>query len=211
MLVLKNLCFKYQDGIEYRFNLELKTGDSLAVMGSSGAGKSTLLNLIAGFLTPSKGEIIFNNQDIARLAPNNRPINMLFQEHNLFQHLNVFDNVALGVSANLKINKSQNERIEQALIRVGLSGFNKKLPHQLSGGQKQRVALARTLVRNKPMLLLDEPFSFLDLDLHHEMIDLVKSIQQEHQMIMIMVTHNPEDALKICNKNCVMKDGGLSL
>lgn len=200
MLILKNLCFKYQDDYMYEFNLELTKGDALAIIGESGSGKSTLLNLIAGFLNPSKGQIIFNNHDITQSPPGNRPINMLFQEHNLFQHLNVFNNIALGLSTNLKIDQVQKQLIEQSLELVGMAGYDKKLPNQLSGGEKQRVAIARTLVRNKPILLLDEPFSFLDSKLHCEMLDLVKSLQKKHLLIMIMVTHDSQNDLKICNK-----------
>lgn len=207
MLRLNKVSHNYMDRAPFEFNLQLNKSDSLAIIGPSGAGKSTLLNLISGFTTPTDGKILFAGEDITNLAPNMRPVNVLFQDNNLFLHLNAFDNIAIGLSSNLKINKTQNNIVEQALERVGLSGFNKRFPHQLSGGQKQRIALARTLVRKKEILLLDEPFSFLDPPLRIEMLDLVKSLQKEYSFITIMVTHEYNDALRICNKSCFLQNG----
>jgi thiamine transport system ATP-binding protein len=207
MLQLKEISHKYMDRSPFEFSLKLDKSDSLAVIGPSGAGKSTLLNLISGFATATRGKILFAGEDITNFAPNLRPVNILFQDNNLFLHLNAFDNIAIGLSPNLKINSTQKEIVEQALERVGLSGFNKRFPHQLSGGQKQRIALARTLVRKKEILLLDEPFSFLDPPLRIEMLDLVKSLQKENQFITIMVTHDYNDALRICNKSCFLQNG----
>lgn len=207
MLRLNQLSHNYMDRPPFEFNLQLDKSDSLAVIGPSGAGKTTLLNLISGFSTATSGQIFFSGEDITYLPPNMRPVNILFQDNNLFLHLNAFDNIAIGLSPNLKINSAQNEIVEQALERVGLSGFNKRFPHQLSGGQKQRIALARTLVRKKEILLLDEPFSFLDPPLRIEMLDLVKSLQNENSFITIMVTHEYNDALRICNKSCFLQNG----
>ncbi len=216
MLDLKNVQYqfkdsKFKDSIFFDFSLNLKNGESLAIIGSSGSGKSTLLNLIAGFIFPSKGIITFseknNNQDITFLDPGKRPVNMLFQEHNIFNHLTVFDNVALGLSPGLRITKPQHKLIEQALEKVGLDGFNTRFPYQLSGGQKQRLAIARALIRNKPILLLDEAFASLDPPLKTEMLDLVHSLQKEHSLIMLMVTHNYKEAARICDKTCFIDDG----
>ena len=207
MLELKNLQYQYKDSMYFDYSLKLELGESLAVIGPSGSGKTTLLNLISGFIKSSEGEIFFNNESILHLPAGMRPVNILFQENNNFSHLNVFDNVALGISPGLKLKKLQRELIEQALEKVGLDGFNLRFPYQLSGGQKQRVAIARTLVRNRTILLLDEAFSSLDPPLRVEMLDLVKSLQQEHSLIIIMVTHNHKEAARICNKTCFIDNG----
>lgn len=209
MLNIKHIGYQHKEGLSFDFNLKINNSDSLAIIGPSGSGKSTLLNLIAGFIKPNKGDIVFDKKNITNIPPKDRPINMLFQEHNLFPHLNVFDNIAIGIDPNLKISPMQKESIEYALKKVGLFGFNKRFPHQLSGGQKQRVAIARTIIRNKPILLLDEPFSFLDPPLRLEMLDLVKELQQENLFIMIMVTHDYSDALRICNKTCFIQNGSI--
>ncbi len=209
MLELKQVCYQYEVNSSFNFSLDLEHSDALAIIGPSGSGKTTLLNFIAGFTVPSKGNIIFDGKDITHIPPNKRPVNALFQENNLFLHLNVFDNIAIGISSDLKTTKTQKNIIEHALKRVGLSGFNNRFPHQLSGGQKQRVAIARTIVRNKAILLLDEPFSFLDPPLRIEMLDLVKDLQQEHGFILIMVTHDYSDALRICNKTCFIQNGSI--
>ncbi len=209
MLELKQIYYQYEDNSFFNFSLNLEHSDALAIIGPSGSGKTTLLNLISGFITPYQGNIIFDDQDITYISPNKRPINALFQENNLFLHLSVFDNIAIGISPNLKLNKIQKDMIEHALSRVGLSGLNNRFPYQLSGGQKQRVAIARTIVRNKSILLLDEPFSFLDPPLRIEMLDLVKELQQEHAFILIMVTHDYSDALRICNKTCFIDNGSI--
>ena len=207
MLELNQVCHQYNNQSSFEFTLKLDKADSLAIIGPSGAGKSTLLDLISGFIIPSKGEIIFAGENITNSHPGKRPTNMLFQENNLFPHLNVFDNIAIGISSSLKIDQHQREVVETALARVGLDGFERRFPHQLSGGQRQRVALARTIVRNKPILLLDEPFSFLDPPLRIEMLDLVRSLQKERSFIMLMVTHDYGDALRICNKTCFIQNG----
>ncbi len=201
MLKLSQLTYQYSTQLTFEFNLELVDSDALAIIGPSGAGKSTLLNLISGFLPSSRGEIFFAGKNITNFSPSKRPTNMLFQDNNLFPHLNALDNIAIGLNSSLKIDQSQRNLVEQALERVGLRSYGKQFPHQLSGGQKQRIALARTLARNKPILLLDEPFSFLDPPLRIEMLDLVKSLQQERSFILIMVTHDFSDALRISATN----------
>ena len=209
MLELKQIYYQYETDSFFNFSLDLENSDSLAIIGPSGSGKTTLLNLISGFISPSKGKIIFDSKNITNMAPNKRPVNALFQDNNLFLHLNVFDNIAIGISPNLKITKAQKKIVENALTRVGLKGFNSRFPYQLSGGQKQRVAIARTIVRNKPILLLDEPFSFLDPPLRIEMLDLIQDLQKEHSLILIMVTHDFADALRICNKTCFINNGSV--
>jgi thiamine transport system ATP-binding protein len=170
-------------------------------MGASGAGKSTLLNLLAGFIeaqiedvegVEGAGGIFFEGQRVDLLEPSRRPMTSLFQEHNLFAHLTVFDNLALGIRSNLKLNEHEQAQVEQALEQVGLANMGARLPKQLSGGQRQRVALGRALVRRKPLLLLDEPFSALDPALRQEMSALVKDLSQQHQLSVLLVTTSLE-------------------
>lgn len=190
---LSDARFDYED-MAMRFDLAVTPGDLLAIIGPSGSGKTTLLNLIAGFETPAGGHIELDGLDVTALPPGMRPVTMLFQDHNLFAHLDVKTNVGLGISPALKLTPADRERIASALGRVGLTGFERRLPGQLSGGERQRVALARALVRDKPILLLDEPFAALGPALRREMLDLVAEIHREKAMTVLIVTHQPEDA-----------------
>lgn len=207
MLELEQLSFEYNDINSFEFNLAIGNSDSLAIMGPSGSGKTTLLNLIAGFIKPTKGKIIFKKKKITALEPSDRPISMLFQENNLFPHLNIFDNIAVGINPSLNLKKAQKEIVELTLEKMNLQGFARRYPHQLSGGQKQRVAIARIIIRNKPILLLDEPFTSLDYPLRIEILQLIKSLQQEHSLALIMVTHDFKEAKMLCNKSCFLQDG----
>ncbi len=195
-LQLDDVRFTYEDthgNMEMAFDLTVEPGDFLAVIGPSGSGKTTLLNLIAGFEPPTSGRIFFNGRDLTS-APPDRPVTMIFQEGNLFAHLDVETNVALGISPNLNLTLSFREKIAGALRRVGLDEMAKRLPGQLSGGERQRVALARVLVRDRPLLLLDEPFAALGPALRREMLDLVVDLHREKAMTVLMVTHQPGDA-----------------
>src|SRR5690606_10892987 len=138
----------------------------------SGAGKSTLLSLIAGFDRPLSGSIHIGGEEVTRRKPADRPVTSLFQEHNLFAHLTAAENVGLGLDPGLRLSAGQQRAVAEALARVGLEGLDKRLPSQLSGGQRQRVTLARSLVRERPLLLLDEPFSALHPGLRLEVLDL---------------------------------------
>lgn len=210
MLELKKLQYNYKDSGNsgnFDFSLKLELGESLAVIGSSGAGKSTLLNLIAGFIEPTSGNLNFNGEDLLRIDASKRPVNILFQDNNVFNHLSVADNVVLGIEPNLKLNNDKKAIVNDALKKVGLEGFNNRFPHQLSVGQKQRVAISRSIVRDRPILLLDEAFASLDPPLKIEMLDLVKSIQKEKNLIMLMITHNYNDAIRVCDKTCFVQDG----
>jgi thiamine transport system ATP-binding protein len=134
----------------------------VAVAGASGSGKSTLFNIIAGFEQPERGEVIILGEEMTGRAPAERPVSIIFQEHNLFAHLDVATNVGFGISPALRLDAADRMKVEDALARVGLAGFGKRLPPTLSGGERQRVALARAFVRHRPILLLDEPFAALD-------------------------------------------------
>lgn len=189
------------------FDVQLEQGDIAALIGPSGAGKSTLLALIAGFLVPDSGDITINGASICLLEPAQRPLSMLFQEHNLFPHLSVFENIALGINPKLKLTTEQKQRVIDSAKQVGIDSYLERLPEQLSGGQRQRVALARCLLRDRPLLLLDEPFSALDPALRAEMLTLVKQLAKEKNITVLMITHSPDDARKIADK-CIFIDDG---
>lgn len=173
MLVLDDVQYTYQREL-FRFELSIERGQIVSLMGPSGAGKSTLLALVAGFIHPDQGDIRVDGESIVRKEPYQRPFSMLFQEHNLFSHLSVRDNIGLGLHPGLKLAVDQKRQVEQAAQQVGVAEYLDRLPEHLSGGQRQRVALARCFVQPHSMWLLDEPFSALDPVLREEMLSLVK-------------------------------------
>ncbi len=196
-----------QDDFHLSADLCLAKGSLAAVIGPSGAGKSTLLSLVAGFLQPDRGRITWAGQDLGPLSPGKRPVSILFQDQNLFPHLTVAQNVGLGLRPDLRLTAAQREQIAEALTHTGLAGMGARLPASLSGGQQSRVALARVLLRARPVLLLDEPFSALGPSLKAEMLDLVARIAGETGTTVLMVTHNPEDARRIAPRTIVIEGG----
>ena len=178
----------------WTFDISLQTHGVHALLGRSGSGKSTLLNLIGGFLLPDKGDIQWQGDSLLSLQPDERPITTLFQQHNLFEHLTVWKNVALGICPTLRVDAEQRTQIATALSDVGLAGFEQKMPGQLSGGEQQRVALARCMRRRKPLLFLDEPVSALDATTRYEMIALLKQLINNYQPCVLMITHDESDA-----------------
>jgi thiamine transport system ATP-binding protein len=192
-LEVKELAFRYED-MTMRFDLAVERGTFLSIIGPSGAGKSTLLSLIGGFERPLSGRVLVDGEDIIMLAPAERPCTTLFQDHNLFAHLSVERNVALGIDPNLRLTEAQQVEVRQSLADVGLGGMEHRLPGQLSGGERQRAAIARCLVRHRPILLLDEPFAAVGPGLRREMLDLVRALQARLGLTVLMVTHDPGDA-----------------
>ena len=172
-------------------------GQRIAIMGPSGAGKSTLLSMIAGFLAPTSGRVLWQGQDLVALPPGERPVTILFQDQNLFPHLTVAQNLGLGLRPDLRLSPANLARIDTALARVGLEGLGPRRPAQLSGGQASRAALARALLRARPILLLDEPFAALGPALRSDMLDLVREVADETKALVVMVTHDPQDALAL--------------
>lgn len=203
---LRDVSFNYEE-MRMRFDLRIEAGAITTVMGPSGSGKSTLLNLIAGFETPQSGRVLIGTEDVTDMPPSARPVSMVFQENNLFAHLTVAQNVGLGRSPSLRLSDADRLAVAEALARTGLSGKEGRLPRELSGGERQRVALARALVRNRPVLLLDEPFASLGPALREDMVDLVAALHAEHGMTVVFVTHQPEDARRIAG-NMVFIDNG---
>lgn len=198
MLVLDDVQYTYQSEL-FRFDLEIKRGQIVSLMGPSGAGKSTLLALVAGFINPDLGDILVDGTSIVSKEPYQRPFSMLFQEHNLFAHLSVRDNIGLGLHPGLKLTADQKLLIEQAAKQVGVAEYLDRLPEHLSGGQRQRVALARCFVQPHSMWLLDEPFSALDPVLREEMLTLVKQLATDRGITVLMVTHHLSDARAIAS------------
>ncbi|ORM70553.1 thiamine ABC transporter ATP-binding protein ThiQ [Pantoea rwandensis] len=206
MLTLNNLTYLYQH-LPMRFSFEAQAGERLAILGPSGAGKSTLLSLLGGFLPVSQGSLIMNGVDHTGSVPAARPVSMLFQENNLFPHLTVQQNMGLGLHPGLKLSPEQQQQITAIAEQTGLQALLTRLPGQLSGGQRQRVALARCLLRNQPILLLDEPFSALDPALRGEMLQLVRSVCESRNITLLMVSHSLEDAQQIASRSLVVVDG----
>ncbi|MGO4908029.1 ATP-binding cassette domain-containing protein [Pseudorhodobacter sp. W20_MBD10_FR17] len=194
MLTLENLSIRMDD-FALSAAWQVPKGARIAIIGPSGAGKSTLLSLIGGFMAPDAGRVLWQGRDLTRLEPGGRPITTLFQDQNLFPHLTIAQNLGLGISPNLRLTKADHARVEGALERTGLAGYGPRKPAQLSGGQQSRAALARALLRDKPILLLDEPFAALGPALKVEMLGLVSALADETGAIVLMVTHDPKDAL----------------
>jgi thiamine transport system ATP-binding protein len=209
MLEIQQLEYQYPgtDQPAMRFQLSVAAGEVVSIIGPSGSGKSTLLNLIAGFSPPSAGQILVDGQPINQLPVASRPVTMVFQQHNLFPHLDLYTNVALGINPALKLSTDQAHLVEQALAKLGLNGLEKRKPGELSGGQRQRVALARVLVRKRKILLLDEAFAALGPALRTELIELVKTLVQTEKMAALLVSHQPGDALIASARTAFISEG----
>ena len=209
MIRLDNV-FLADDTLPMTFDLQVAAGERIAIVGPSGAGKSTLLNLIAGFVLPTQGNIWLNGENHTRSAPYERPVSMLFQENNLFPHLTVQQNLALGLKTSLKLTALEQDQIEQVADAVGLTSFLSRLPNSLSGGQKQRVALARCLLRDKPILLLDEPFSALDPELRMDMLNLIDELCHSKKLTLLLVTHQPSELTGKVDRMLRIENGRIS-
>lgn len=209
MLKLNDVTWLYQH-LPMRFTLSVERGERIAVLGPSGAGKSTLLNLIAGFLPPASGSLLIGGEKHNATPPAQRPVSMLFQENNLFNHLTVRQNIGLGIHPGLKLNREQRAQVTAIAEQMGMDTLLDRLPGELSGGQRQRAALARCLVRQQPVLLLDEPFSALDPALRQEMLTLVADVCQRQQLTLLMVSHSVEDAARIAPRSIVVAEGRIA-
>lgn len=203
---IQQVIYDYQSET-FHFDLQVERGSIMALMGPSGSGKSTLLSLIAGFIEPKQGSIKVDDLSVVGLQPHQRPLAMLFQEHNLFSHLTVKQNIGLGLHPGLQLTTQQKQQVEQAAQQVGIAELLERLPEQLSGGQRQRVALARCFVQPHSIWLLDEPFSALDPILRQEMLSLVASLAKERNITVLMVTHHLSDAKSIGSHFAFMEQG----
>ncbi|WP_417262323.1 ATP-binding cassette domain-containing protein [Celeribacter sp.] len=188
-------------------DLSIPNGARVAIIGPSGAGKSTLLSLIGGFEAPDAGTLLWDRKDVTQALPHERPISHLFQDNNLFAHMTAAQNVGLGIKPNLRLSKVEQERVSEALSAVGLAGMEARRPAELSGGQQSRVALARVLVQEKPLILLDEPFSALGPAMRDEMIGLAKEVSEKLGATMLMVTHDIADVDRFADLVIWIEDG----
>ncbi|NND19050.1 MAG: ATP-binding cassette domain-containing protein [Silicimonas sp.] len=177
----------------------------VAVIGPSGSGKSTLLSLIAGFETPEKGRVLWDGQDLTGIPPGKRPVAVLFQDNNLFPHLDLVSNVSLGASPQARPSPDVLNRARQALSGVGLSGYESRKPGALSGGQQSRAALARVFLTDRQIVLMDEAFSALGPALRSEMLGLVKELLPK--ALILMITHDPDDAKRWTERTIFIDDG----
>lgn len=205
MLQLEHLTYAQPD---FRLTADWSAapGSRIAIMGPSGAGKSTLLSMIAGFLPPTGGRVLWEGKDLSGIPPGARPLTILFQDQNLFPHLSITQNLGLGVRPDLRLTQAQQHQVEDALRKVGLDGLGSRRPAQLSGGQASRAALARALLRARPILLLDEPFAALGPALRVEMLDLVRDVATETGALVLMVTHDPQDSLALGGQLAFVSD-----
>jgi putative spermidine/putrescine transport system ATP-binding protein len=189
------------------FSLTVGDGELVCLLGPSGSGKSTLLRMVGGFETPTGGTIRIDGEEVTREPPERRPTGMVFQSHALWTHMNVFKNLAFGLKLRRLPPDEIKQRVEAILELVGLPGYGTRLTHQLSGGQQQRVALARSLVLEPKILLLDEPFASLDQHLRERLREEVRDIQQRLKITTLFVTHGQDEALAMADRIVVMRDG----
>ena len=206
MLTLNDVTI-VQDDFRLAADFTIETGARVAVLGPSGAGKSTLIGAIAGFVPLHRGSISWDGARLDILPPAKRPMSILFQDHNLLPHLNVFDNVALGLKPSLRLSSGEREQVMTALRETGLDGLEARKPAQLSGGQISRVGLARVLLRARPLILLDEPFAALGPALKSAMLDLVARIADQNRATVLLITHDPADARHLCPQTVLVADG----
>ncbi len=203
--------FQTPEGVELaavnHVDLQIKNGEFFSLLGSSGCGKTTSLRMIAGFEWPTEGEVYIGDVPMGHKPPFLRPVNTVFQNYALFQHMTVQENIAFGLEMHKVPRQDIDKRVNDALAMVKLSGMGKRKPKQLSGGQQQRIALARALVNRPSVLLLDEPLGALDLKLRKEMQIELKALQQEVGITFIYVTHDQEEALTMSDRIAVMSHG----
>ncbi|MGC7589319.1 thiamine ABC transporter ATP-binding protein [Bisgaard Taxon 46] len=209
MIKLEQVHFQYKNA-DFLFDLSVPAQQKVAIVGASGSGKSTLLNLLAGFEFSTQGDIRLNDENHTDTLPHQRPVSMLFQENNLFTHLSVAQNIALGLKPSLKLTALETQRVEQVANAVGLGRLLAQSPKNLSGGQKQRVALARCLLRDKPILLLDEPFSALDPELRAEMLNLLLTLCDDKKLTLLMVTHQLTEVKDKVDRIIQIENGRIS-
>ena len=194
MLRIDGLRFSWGENFHFTYNLSVASGEILAVQGPSGVGKTTLLELIAGFQTPTAGNLTWDDKDLVPLPPWQRPVTTVFQADNLFSHLSCLDNVLIGLGPEERPKPTPHTYIDEYFTQLGLEGLQSRMPSQISGGQQQRVALVRALIRARPILLLDESFSALDWDMRKECFDALKSVVASHEMAALLVSHDTRDA-----------------
>jgi sn-glycerol 3-phosphate transport system ATP-binding protein len=188
-------------------SLSIAKGSFVVLLGPSGCGKSTTLRLIAGLESPDQGRVLIGGRDVTGTPPSKRGISMVFQSYALFPHLNVAENIVFGLKVRGVGRGERDKRLETALTRTGLKGYEHRKPAQLSGGQRQRVALARAIIADHPICLMDEPLSNLDAKLRHSVRQEIRSLQRQLDMTVIYVTHDQTEAMAMADVVVLMKDG----
>jgi thiamine transport system ATP-binding protein len=206
MLVIEKCRLTWPD-FKAEYSLKVEAGSLCAIVGPSGGGKTTLLHMIAGFEKPESGKLSFAGQNLLPLEPAERPVAIVFQDHNLFPHLTAAENVALGLRPSLRLTADERSLVVDMLEAVGLKGFDRRGPGEMSGGQRQRVALARALVSGRPLILLDEPFSSLDSVLRRSMVQLVDELRRRRSVTIMMTIHTPEDVADLAEQMAFVADG----
>lgn len=208
LLEIKNLTKVFDDYYAVdEIDLTIYQGEIFALLGASGSGKSTLLRMLAGFEQPTSGQILLDGQDLSKVPPYERPINMMFQSYALFPHMTVAENIAFGLKQDRLPKEEIKKRVDEMLALVHMEEFGKRKPHQLSGGQRQRVALARSLAKRPKLLLLDEPMGALDKKLRDKMQLEVVSILEQVGATCVMVTHDQEEAMTMAGRIAIMNRG----
>ena len=206
----RDIAMRFGDKVALRdINLAITEGSFVVLLGPSGGGKTTLLNILGGFLDPSAGQVLINGKDVTQVPPARRPTTTVFQDYALFPHMSIAGNVAFGLRMRGVPKEEQRQRTQQALDMVGLGHTAKRRIHELSGGQRQRIALARALVVEPSVLLLDEPLGALDLKLRRQMQEELKAIQKRVGTTFVHVTHDQEEAMAIGDVIVVMNDGAI--
>lgn len=208
IISLQNICMQFEDDVILdNLSLDIKKNEFMTILGPSGCGKTTTLRIIGGFEKPTDGSVYFEGKKINDLPPYKRKINTVFQKYSLFSHLNVYENIAFGLRIKKVPEETIKEKVSAMLKMVNLVGYEKRKVDSLSGGQQQRIAIARALVNEPEVLLLDEPLGALDLKLRKEMQIELKRMQQKLGITFIYVTHDQEEALTMSDTIVVMRDG----
>ena len=206
MLKVKKLKYKF-DNTTFEFNFDLNSNDIVGVIGKSGSGKTTLFNLLAGFLKPNDGSIFLNDNDITYLKPPIRNISILFQDHNNFNHLTIFENIILGIDPDIKLTQNNLKIVKNIMKKVSLNIDLRKKVSDLSGGEQQRVSIARSLLRKKPLLLLDEPFNSLDPGLRKTLYEDVKKMSLNNRLMTLISSHLIEELKNVTDKFLFINKG----
>lgn len=205
---LESITKKFDEQVVLKnLTLNVEKNEFLTLLGPSGCGKTTTLRLIGGFESPDEGSVWYHDKDISHIPPYKRNINTVFQKYALFPHLNVYENIAFGLKIKKLHKKFIDEKVKRALEQVNLVGYENRRPDQLSGGQQQRIAIARAIVNQPEILLLDEPLGALDLKLRQEMQYELKTLQKELGITFVYVTHDQEEALTMSDTVVVMNNG----
>ena len=206
MLKVKKLKYKF-DNTTFEFNFDLNSNDIVGVIGKSGSGKTTLFNLLSGFLKPNDGSIFLNDNDITYLKPPIRNISILFQDHNNFNHLTIFENIILGIDPDMKLTQNNLKIVKNITKKVSLNIDLRKKVSDLSGGEQQRVSIARSLLRKKPLLLLDEPFNSLDPGLRKTLYEDVKKMSLNNRLMTLISSHLIEELKNVTDKFLFINKG----